>query len=58
MNQLTEFQTPRRRFQSIGVSPVSLHAFMKTLKTDISEAYKVQVDYLKTQSLVLMIKMI
>ena len=29
------------------ISPVSLHAFMKTLKSDISEAYKVQVDYLK-----------
>ena len=29
------------------ISPVSLHAFMKTLKSDISEAYKVQVDCLK-----------
>ena len=31
----------------IGISPVSLQAFMKTLKTNISEAYKVQVDFLK-----------
>ena len=30
-----------------GISPVSLHAFMKTLKSNISEAYKVQVDCLK-----------
>ena len=29
------------------ISPVSLHAFMKILKSDISEAYKVQVDCLK-----------
>ena len=28
-------------------SPVSLYAFMKTLKSNISEAYKVQVDCLK-----------
>ena len=33
--------------QSIGISPVSLHAFIKTLKSSISEVYKVQVDYLK-----------
>ena len=33
--------------QSIGISPVSLHAFIKTLKSNISEVYKVQVDYLK-----------
>ena len=31
---------------SNGISPVSLHAFMKTLKTNISEAQKVQIDCL------------
>ena len=57
-NEFTECQTPRKKLQSIGISPVSLHAFMKTLKSDISEAYKAQVDCLKIQSLILMIKMI
>ena len=37
-NEFTECQTPRKKFQSIGISPVSLHAFMKTLKSNISEA--------------------
>ena len=37
-NEFAECQTPRRKLQSIGVSPVSLHAFMKNLKSDISEA--------------------
>ena len=37
-NEFTECQTPRKKFQSIGVSPVSLHAFMKTLKSNISDA--------------------
>ena len=46
-NEFTECQTPRKKLQLIGISPVSLHAFMKTLKSDISEAYKVQVDCLK-----------
>ena len=46
-NEFTECQTPRKKLQSIGISPVSLNAFIKTLKSDISEAYKVQVDYLK-----------
>ena len=46
-NEFTECQTPRKKLQSIGISPVSLHAFMKTLKSNISEAYKVQVDCLK-----------
>ena len=45
-NEFTECQTPRKKLQSIGISPVSLHAFMKTLKSNISEAYKVQVDCL------------
>ena len=31
----------------MGISPLSLHAFMKTLKSNISEACKVQVDCLK-----------
>ena len=45
-NEFTECQTPRKKLQSIGISPVSLHAFMETLKSNISEAYKVQVDCL------------
>ena len=35
------------KLQSVVISPVSLHAFMKTLKSNVSEAYKVQVDCLK-----------
>ena len=46
-NKSTECQTPRKMLQSIGISPVSLHACMKTLKSTISEAYKVQADCLK-----------
>ena len=46
-NKFTEFQTLRKKLQSIGISPVSLHTFMKTLKSNISEAHKVQVDCLK-----------
>ena len=57
-NEFTECQTPRKTFQSIGISPVGLHAFMKTLKSDISEASKVQVNCLEIESLILMIKMI
>ena len=57
-NELTECQTPRKMLQSIDISPVSLHAFIKTLKSDISEACKVQVDCFKIQSVTLMIKMI
>ena len=44
-NELTECQTPRKKLQSISISPVSLHGFMgvilqrhKTLKSDIAEA--------------------
>ena len=37
-NEFTECQTPRKKLQSIGISPVSLNAFMKTLKNNISEA--------------------
>ena len=36
--EFTECQTPRKKLQSIGISPVNLHAFMKTLKSNISEA--------------------
>ena len=46
-NEFPECQTPRKKLQSIDISPVSLHAFMKTLKRNISEAYKVQVNCLK-----------
>ena len=34
----------KEELQSIGISPVSLHVFMKTLESDISEAYKLQVE--------------
>ena len=37
-NEFTDCQTPRKKLQSIGISPVSLHSFMKTLKNNISEA--------------------
>ena len=46
-NQFTECQTPRKKLLSIGISPVSLHAFIKTLKSHISEVCKEQVDCLK-----------
>ena len=36
-----------KKLQSIDISPVSLHVFMKTLKSNISEAYKVHLDCLK-----------
>ena len=37
-NEFPEYKTFRKKLQSIGISPVSLHAFMKTLKNNISEA--------------------
>ena len=46
-NEFTECQTLRKKLQLIGISPVNLHVFMKTLKSNIPEAYKVQVDFLK-----------
>ena len=46
-NEFAECQTPSKKRQSIGISTVSLHPFMKTLKSDISEACKVQFDCLK-----------
>ena len=57
-NEFTECQTPRKKLQSIGISPVSLHAFMKTISSDISEAYKVQVDCFTDSESILMKKMI
>ena len=46
-HDFTECQTPRKNLQSIGISPVSLHASTKILKSNISEACKVQCDCLK-----------
>ena len=46
-NEFNEFQTPRKKLQSISISPVSFDAFMITLRSNILEAYKVQVDCLK-----------
>ena len=46
-NKFTECQTPRKNLQTIAISLVILQTFMKTLKSNISEAYKVQVDCLK-----------
>ena len=40
-NEFSKCQTSRKKFQLIDISPVSLHIFMKTLKTNISEAFKV-----------------
>ena len=37
-NEFTECQTPRKKLQLNGISPVILHAFMETLKSNISEA--------------------
>ena len=37
-HEFTERKTPRKKLQSIGISPVSLHASTKTLKSNISEA--------------------
>ena len=39
-NDLTESKTPRKKLQLIDISPVSLHAFLKTLKNNISESIK------------------
>ena len=41
-NEFTEFEKPRKKVQSIGISPASLNAFMKTLKNNILEVYKVK----------------
>ena len=49
-NQFTECQTPKKKLQSVGISPVSLHAFKKTLKSNISEAYKYNLKYSESGS--------
>ena len=49
-NIFTECQTPRKKLQSIDILPVSLDGFMKTLKGNISEACKEQVDCLKNSN--------
>ena len=54
-NEFTKCQTPRKILQLIDISPISSNSFMKTLKSDISGAYKVQVYCL---SLILKIKML
>ena len=43
-NEFTECQSPRKKFQSIDISPARFYAFTKTLKSNISKAQKVQVD--------------
>ena len=55
-NKFTECQTPRKKLQSIGILPLSLNAW-QILKSDTSEAQKIQGDSLKTQSLIIMKKM-
>ena len=37
----------KEKLQSIGISPLSLQAFIKTLKSNISKAHTVHVDCLK-----------
>ena len=37
-NEFNECQTPRKKLQSIGISSVNLHGFIKALKNNISEA--------------------
>ena len=37
-NEFTGYQTPSKKLQSIDISLVSLHAFMKILKSNISGA--------------------
>ena len=46
-NEFNECQTPRKKLQSIHISSVSVHAFMNTIKSDISEAYKVKLTVWK-----------
>ena len=36
-NEFAQCQTPRKKFQSICISPVRIQAFMKTLISNISE---------------------
>ena len=37
-NEFTECQTPRKKLQSVLISPVRLHAVMNTINRNISEA--------------------
>ena len=46
-SEFTESQTLRKNLQSISISRVTSRAYMETLKSKISEAYKTQVDCLK-----------
>ena len=46
-NAFTDCQTASKKLKSTGILPASLHAFMENLKSDISEVYKLQVDFLK-----------
>ena len=46
-NEFNECQTPRKKLQSIHISPVSVRVFMNTIKSDISEAYKVKLTVWK-----------
>ena len=44
-NEFTDSQIPKKKLQSIGISPLSLYTFMKAIKNNISEAYNIQVDF-------------
>ena len=46
-NEFIECQTLKKILQSFSISPVILYAFMNTIKSNVSEAYKVQVDCLE-----------
>ena len=47
-NEFTECQTPRKSSNQLAFNlSAYTHSFMETLKSDISEACKVQVDCLK-----------
>ena len=43
-NEFTDCQTTRKELQSIGILLVNLHSFMETLRSDISEVSKVQLE--------------
>ena len=43
-NEFTDCQTTRKKLQSIGILLVNLHSFMETLRSDISEVSKVQLE--------------
>ena len=56
-NEFTECQTPRKKLQSIGISPVSLHAFTKLYRAIIQKHKKYKLTAWLIQSLILAIKM-